>query len=246
MTVLIILVLAILAAVVYGDYIGFWGKSPERPVREGQIKIACIGDSITYGMRVKNRRGNCYPSLLQKMLGEGYNVRNFGLNNRNVMLESPYPYKKEKQFQRSLDFVPDIVLLMLGTNDCKEDIWKSAAVWRKDYEELLDSYQTLPSNPEIYLLTPASLNRVKQEDGSEGISFKMQDSVLREICNTIWEVAKKRELSVIDVHSLTSDQESIFYKDGVHPNNDGARLIAENIYTVLTVNQNQEGEHTDA
>jgi len=241
MSVLIILVLAVLVAVTYGDYIGFWGKSLERPVREGQIKVACIGDSITYGMRVKNRRHNCYPALLQKMLGEGYNVRNFGINNRNAMQVSPYTYSREKLFQQSLEFAPDIVLLMLGTNDSKKGIWKDRSVWRKDYEKLLDNYQNLAGDPQIYLLTPPALHKVKLKDGSKGFSFEMQDTAMEEICDTILETAQKRGIPVIDLHSATLNCMSVFYKDGVHPNQEGARLIAEQIYTVLTENNNRKG-----
>jgi len=241
MVIFIVCLLAIAAVVLYGDYVGFWGKSLERPVRNGQIKVACIGDSITYGMRVKNRRRNCYPSVLQKMLGEEYNVRNFGINNRNAMKDSPYPYNQEKLFRESLAFMPDIVLLMLGTNDSKEGIWQDAAVWRRDYEILIDSYQNLPAHPKIYLLTPTALYQVKGKDGMEGFSFGMQGNALQEICETIWKVAKERNLQVIDMHSSTADDPSVFYKDGVHPNNEGARMIAEKIYTALCENDKQKG-----
>lgn len=234
MVIFTVLSLAILGAAAYGDYIGFWGSSPESPVRDGQIKVACIGDSITYGMRVKNRRHNCYPALLQRMLGQGYNVRNYGLNNRNAMLESPYPYCKEKQFEKSKDFLPDIVLLMLGTNDSKKGIWKDAAAWRKDYEKLVESYQQLPGNPKLYLLTPAALHRAKLKDGSCGFSFELQDTALKEICNTIWKVAKDRTLEVIDLNAITSNRADFFYKDGVHPNSKGAKWIAEEIFSSLT------------
>lgn len=234
MLVLAVVALAVAAFAAYGDYVGFWGKSREVPVLEGQIKVACIGDSITYGMQVKNRRNCCYPSLLQKMLGQGYNVRNFGLNNRNAMMESPFPYCKEKQFEKSKAFLPDIVLLMLGTNDSKKGIWKGADVWRRDYEKIVESYQQLPCHPKIYLLTPAALHEVKQKDGTYGYSFEMQDTALKEICDTVWEVAKDRNLEVIDLNAATSNQPSIFYKDGVHPNNKGAQLIAEKIYSSLS------------
>lgn len=233
-----ILALAVVIIVIYGDYVGFWGKSLERPVHDGQVRVACIGDSITYGMRVKNRRQNCYPSVLQKMLGEGYNVRNYGINNRNAMADSPYPYTEEKQFKESLDYAPDIVLLMLGTNDSKKEIWKDATVWRKDYEKLVDSYAELPNKPKIILLTPATLHKITRKDGSEGFSFEMQDTALEEICSTIRDVASDRGLVLIDLHSTTSGCVSAFYKDGVHPNNEGARLIAEQICAVLQENHN--------
>jgi len=43
------------------------------------IKVACIGDSITSGFTLLNPRRDSYPSLLQNMLGDGYEVRNFGV-----------------------------------------------------------------------------------------------------------------------------------------------------------------------
>ena len=35
------------------------------------IRVACVGDSITYGAAIKNRAANCYPTVLGKQLGKG-------------------------------------------------------------------------------------------------------------------------------------------------------------------------------
>ena len=42
------------------------------------VKIACVGNSITYGSGIKNQFQNSYPGVLSQLLGEGYDVRNFG------------------------------------------------------------------------------------------------------------------------------------------------------------------------
>ena len=43
-----------------------------------KIKVACVGNSITYGYTLPDRETNAYPAKLQKMLGDDYVVGNFG------------------------------------------------------------------------------------------------------------------------------------------------------------------------
>lgn len=150
------------------------------------------------------------------------------------MRESPFPYNKEKQFERSLAFCPDIVLLMLGTNDSKKEVWKGKDIWRDDYGNLIDSYQKLPSCPRIYLLTPASVYATRQKNGETGIYANIQDAAIAEICGAIYEIAEERDLTVIDINTATAGQRHILNRDGVHPNCEGAVRIANVIYRRLT------------
>ncbi len=39
---------------------------------EEKIRVACVGNSVTYGYLLPEREKNCYPQRLQEMLGEGY------------------------------------------------------------------------------------------------------------------------------------------------------------------------------
>ena len=52
------------------------------------VKVACIGDSITYGLGLADRAKESYPAQLQKMLEEfepgKYEVRNFGNSGRGI------------------------------------------------------------------------------------------------------------------------------------------------------------------
>ena len=43
-----------------------------------RIKVACVGNSITYGTGLSDRATQSYPVKLQKLLGERYEVENFG------------------------------------------------------------------------------------------------------------------------------------------------------------------------
>lgn len=84
------------------------------------IKVAAVGNSITYGAGIENRDVNSYPAQLQRALGDGYEVRNFGVSARTLMSVGNLPYVNEPQYKASLDFAPDVVLIKLGTNDVKE------------------------------------------------------------------------------------------------------------------------------
>src|SRR5579885_3646478 len=66
---------------------------------DDKIRVACVGDSITYGAGIKDREHNSYPAQLQKLLGDGYEVRNFGVNGRTLLSKGDLPYVKERTYQ---------------------------------------------------------------------------------------------------------------------------------------------------
>ena len=57
-----------------------------------KTKVACVGDSITFGLGLPDRTNESYPAQLQKMLDEAepgkYEVRNFGNSGRGIYLDS--------------------------------------------------------------------------------------------------------------------------------------------------------------
>lgn len=116
-------------------------------------KVACIGDSITWGFTLLNPWKQSYPSLLQNLLGDAYEVRNYGYNDASVRFDADTPYVRKGVYRKSLDWNPDIVLVMLGSNDTKKRNW-NPEVFRRDYRKLVESYQSLPSNPRVVLIAP--------------------------------------------------------------------------------------------
>ena len=58
------------------------------------IKVACIGDSVTYGSGIEDRDNNSYPAQLQKMLGDEYVVGNFGKPGATLLVKGHRPYFK--------------------------------------------------------------------------------------------------------------------------------------------------------
>ena len=60
------------------------------------VRVACIGDSITYGAAIEDRDNQSYPAQLQRLLGDGYDVRNFGRNARTLSSKGDYPYMEDE------------------------------------------------------------------------------------------------------------------------------------------------------
>ena len=116
------------------------------------IKVACVGDSITQGAGAKS--GQSYPSQLQALLGDGYQVGNFGVSGRTLLKKGDFPYWKEKKYQAALAMEPAIVIIMLGTNDTKPQNWKHEAEFDADYRELVKSFQSLKSKPKVFVCRP--------------------------------------------------------------------------------------------
>ena len=122
--------------------------------QEKKVKVACVGNSITYGAYIEDREHNSYPSQLQRYLGDGFQVRNFGVNGATALRRGDKPYVGLKAYEESKSFQPDIVLIKLGTNDTKPWNWKYKEEYMDDYQSLIDSYRQLDSHPRIILLTP--------------------------------------------------------------------------------------------
>ena len=119
------------------------------------IKVACIGNSITYGYGISNRDRDSYPSVLGQLLGDGYDVKNFGYSARTLLMKGDHPYMKEQIYQNALAYNPQIVVIKLGTNDTKPINWKYKKSFTKDLSKMITDFKQLSSAPKIYLCYPA-------------------------------------------------------------------------------------------
>lgn len=188
------------------------------------VKVACVGNSITYGYGLENRERECYPSVLGEMLGEGYEVRNFGINSRTLLYKGDLPYVKEKIFRKALDFRPDIVIIKLGTNDIKPHNWEHGADFAHDLAALVDSFRH-EGRPRIYLCYPATVY---------GTRWGINDSTLvHGVIPAIKKTARKKRVKTIDLHTPTQNMTEHF-PDGVHPDAAGARILARKVFEAIT------------
>ena len=197
-----------------------WLRSFKAP-RKDAVRVACIGNSITYGARIKNRDRDSYPSVLSRMLGDGYWVKNFGVSARTLLNKGDRPYMNEKAYQDALAFNPNVVVIKLGTNDSKSFNWKHKADFTKDMQTMIDALKALPAQPKIYLCYPS-----KAYQANESIN---DDIISKEIIPMIKKVAKKNKLDIIDLHTAMDGIPQLF-PDKIHPNEEGAKIMAKTVY----------------
>ena len=193
------------------------------------INISCVGDSLTYGASVEDREENCYPAVLNDLLGDDYIVGNFGASGYTMLKTGDFPYWEHENFKFSAMINPDIVIIMLGTNDSKPFNFTTTSDFIETYEEMLAYYKKLPSKPRIYMATPPKVFPPKTTEVPT-----IRGEVVDEIADAIRELGKKTRISVIDVNKKTADYPQGFVEDGIHTNKKGAKLIAEIVFNELS------------
>ena len=201
-----------------------WLRSFKAP-RKDAVRVACIGNSITFGAGIRNRSRDSYPSVLARMLGDNYWVKNFGVSARTMLNKGDHPYMNEPAYKNALAFNPNIVVIKLGTNDSKSFNWKYRADFMKDAQTMIDAFKGLPSQPKIYLCYPS-----KAYLTGDGIN---DDIISKEIIPMIKKLAKKNDLSVIDLHTAMDGMPELF-PDRIHPNEKGAQVMAKAVYQSIS------------
>lgn len=182
------------------------------------FRVACVGDSITYGDGLAKPETASYPAQLQGLLGDSTVVRNFGRNGRTLLRQGHAPYWREEALAEALAFRPHVVVIMLGTNDSKPGNWQHAADFEPDYLALIDTFLALPTAPRVLIGVPPPVYRH---------GFEIRDHTLgREIVPAVRQVAAQRPVELLDFHRAMQGHPEWFV-DGVHPTAAGARGIAE-------------------
>ena len=189
------------------------------------IRIACIGDSITYGASIKNRDRDCYPAQLGRMLGDKWQVRNFGVSGATLLKNGDLPYWNQQAFKDALAYNPNVVVIKLGTNDTKPQNWKYKDQFATDYADMIDRFAELSSSPRIWICQP-----VPAYPERWGISDTL---IKNEVIPLVSQVARSKHVPVIDLYGPLSDKPEMF-PDQIHPNAEGAHGIAAEIYAALT------------
>jgi len=187
------------------------------------IKLACVGDSITQGVGASG--GMSWPDQIHKMLGEKWDVKNFGVSGTTLLNSGDSPYQKTDAFKNAKDFNPDVVVIMLGTNDTKPQNWKNKDEFKADYMDMIKQFAALSSKPRVFLCYPPYI----AGDGNWGIN---EPDTKAEI-PMVDKVAKAAKVGVIDVHGALKGKDNLI-PDRVHPNTEGATEIAKAVYKALT------------
>ncbi len=196
------------------------GVSASKPA----LRVACVGDSITYGAGIKEK-GKTYPDQLGQLLGEGYEVRNFGVSGATLLKKGDLPYNKQSAYTKALEFKPQIVIIKLGTNDTKPGNWRNKADFEADYKDMIAEFRKANPDVKVYLCTP-----VPAFQGNWGIN---DEGIKNGVIPMVLEVAKETKATVIDLYAALEGKGQLF-PDKIHPNAEGAGLIAAEVARVLT------------
>jgi len=193
------------------------------------IRVACVGDSITFGAGIKDRRWYNYPRQLGRMLGDKWNVRNFGVSGATLLKKGDKPYWNEQAFQEALAFNPHAVVIKLGTNDTKPQNWEHKDEFLSDYKDMIDLFEALPSNPRIWICLP-----VPAYPQHWGIS---DERIRQGVIPLTEQIADESGVRAIDLYQPLGGKPQLF-PDLIHPNAEGATLIAVEVYRALTGKRN--------
>ncbi|MBO2516895.1 MAG: hypothetical protein CW338_06400 [Clostridiales bacterium] len=191
---------------------------------DGRKRLACAGDSITNGAVLPGCFFRCHTALLQRMLGKGWHAENYGLNDRDAQSTGDKPYSAEREYRKSLAFLPDAVVLLLGTNDTKEVNWRGGEHFKAEYEKLLSAYTSLESRPRVILCTPPWARSAATR--LERLTNDCRTEYLPVIADIVRNTGKEQGLTVIDLYEAFYERPDLLCHDGLHPSAKGAKEIA--------------------
>jgi lysophospholipase L1-like esterase len=192
---------------------------------QGTIRVACVGDSITYGDGIENRLKACYPAQLGRMLGDTWEVRNFGVSGATMLKQGDLPYWQQQAFEDVLAYNPHVVIIKLGTNDTKPQNWKFKDQFARDYADMIERFSKLPARPRVWICYPVPAFAER---------WGINEFVIKnEVIPIISQVSRKARVPIINLYRPLSGKPK-YFPDDIHPNAEGAFLMAKEIYATLT------------
>ena len=194
------------------------------------VRVACVGNSVTYGYGLQHRERDAYPVRLQELLGSGFEVGNFGHSGSTLLFRGHRPYVQQPEFRQAMDFRADWVVIHLGLNDTDPRNWPD---WKEEfvpnYRALIDSFRV--ANPKarilICLMTPIFDRHPRFQSGTRDWHQQIQQAIST--------VAAGAGVQLIDLNTPLHNRPDLF-PDALHPNAEGAQILANTVYSALTGN----------
>jgi sialate O-acetylesterase len=145
-----------------------------------KTKVACIGNSVTYGMTHKNPSETSYPTRLQQLLGDRYEVRNFGHSGATLLSKGHRPYINLPEYTAALEFAPDIAIIHLGLNDTDPRNWPNYRdEFYTDYINIIDALRNVNPKVEVYVcqMTPIFHWHRRFKSGTRDWYWQIQEQI---------------------------------------------------------------------
>lgn len=194
-----------------------------------KIKVACVGNSVTFGHGIMDKE-KAYPAVLQQQLGVGYDVRNFGHSGTTLLEQGHRPYRQKPEYKDAMAFKADIVVIHLGLNDTDPRNWPNYnSRFDRDYQQLITDFRTANPNAKIWicLMSPIFDRHPRFQSGTRDWHEAIQKHIQR--------IARANGTGLIDLHTPLYKHPDLF-ADALHPNGEGAAIIAQTVYASITGN----------
>ena len=219
--------------------------APELPVADHKdVRIACVGDSITYGVIPNTpdlQSDMPYPAVLSALMGDGFEIQNFGFPGA-TMTEKGMCYRDLEAYPRSLAAAADLYVIMLGTNDANRYLEWDAALYEGDLSDLVDAYRAASPGAVIYLMSPPAVFP-NTETGDMLMKAELLGGELRQI---VARVAAAKAAGYIDMFAMTENHPEWFVGDGFHPVDEGYRQMGRIVCEAILPDAETLGGQTAA
>ena len=188
-----------------------------------QIRIACVGNSITAGYGTSNAATKAWPAQLGTMLGSGYSVLNCGVSGTTMLKKGDSPYWSTTKLTDAKNFDPQIVIISLGVNDTKPVNWVYKSEFQTDYIAMINEFRANGKNPAIYVCYPAPYFG----------NISQNKIIADEMLGMIQAVSISQNASIIDFNSQLAGYANLF-PDGLNPNDLGSGVMAQLVHNAIT------------
>lgn len=200
-----------------------FNENQEGPV----IKIAALGDSLTYGQGA-NDFTESYPYLLAKSLA----------GEKQAISLSPFAFPGamtsdliDNFLDQAVAFQPDIATILIGVNDMHNHI--SLPDFKKNYQKIISDLKTNPQT-KIYLISMPFIGDEVLMLPPYQKHFFQETEKYNEVIKTL---AQENQVEYLDI---TTDTTELFKKSGdhysldhFHPSAIGYKIFAQLIYASI-------------
>ena len=198
------------------------------------MNVLFIGDSVTAGGRDVSDPtdlGHGYVSLMSKMISNAFPDRSFSFYNTGV------PGNRAEQVVDRLEtdmvaLAPKVTVLLIGVNDAWCRFYSERILTDSEFETsvrtILDTARSLGSS--VVMLEPYLF-----PDEKHFVAFEELDGKIR----VLRRLAREYADAYVALHGAFSEEIvkrewTDFSSDGVHPNEEGVRFIAEKGIAAVT------------